>query len=85
MAAGKPVIASGVGGVPHLVRDGVNGFLVPYGDPRLLARRMVDLLRDANLRARMGRASREDAERRFSIDGAARSSLAIYREILSGR
>jgi glycosyltransferase involved in cell wall biosynthesis len=84
MAAGKPVIASGVGGVPHLVRDGVNGFLVPYGDPRLLARRMVDLLRDANLRARMGKASREDAERRFSIDGAARTSLAIYREILAG-
>jgi glycosyltransferase involved in cell wall biosynthesis len=83
MAAGKPVIGSTVGGIPHLVRDGANGFLVPYGDAALLADRMLRLLRVACLRRSMGEKGREEALRRFSIDEVARATASVYREVLA--
>ena len=54
MTAGVPVIASDVGGIPSLIRDGENGFLVPNGDPAGLEARMRDLLTDTALRERLG-------------------------------
>ena len=56
MAAGLPVIGSDIGGTPHLVRDGENGFLFSAGDSAALARRLRQLLADAELRRRMGEA-----------------------------
>jgi len=56
MAAALPLIGSDVGGIPVLVRDGVNGFLVPPGDHELLSTRLRQLLGDAALRRRMGEA-----------------------------
>jgi D-inositol-3-phosphate glycosyltransferase len=55
MACGSPVIASRVGGLPTTVRDGVTGFLVPDGDPVVLADRIGRLLADEGLRWRLGR------------------------------
>ncbi len=54
MAAGVPVIASDVGGIPHLVRDGENGFLIPSGDAKALAAKLRIMLGDEQLRKRMG-------------------------------
>jgi len=85
MAAGRPVIGSDAGGIPHLVREGENGFIVPYGDPKLLARRMVELLTGDTLRERFGKRSREEAEKRFSIGAIGRNHLNVYEEILGRR
>lgn len=63
MAAGKAVVATMVGGVPELVADNVNGLLVPPGDATALSRAMLKLLKDARLRARLGRAARARARR----------------------
>lgn len=54
MATGTPVIASGVGGLAHLVQDGQTGFHVPPRDPQALAARMGDLLSNNDLRQRLG-------------------------------
>jgi glycosyltransferase involved in cell wall biosynthesis len=54
MAAALPVIASDVGGIPSLVHDGENGYLIPIGDHHALALRLRQLLSDAPLRRRMG-------------------------------
>jgi D-inositol-3-phosphate glycosyltransferase len=54
MASGTPVIASEVGGLGYLVRDGETGFLVPVRDPQTLAERIASLLSDTSLRQRMG-------------------------------
>jgi glycosyltransferase involved in cell wall biosynthesis len=61
MAAGLPVVASAVGGLPELVRPGVSAELCPPGDHRALAEHLVRLLRSPELRERMGAAAREDA------------------------
>lgn len=58
MAAGKPVIATGVGGVADVVTDGETGLLVPPGDPRRLAEAMTRLALDPEVRRRMGEAGR---------------------------
>jgi glycosyltransferase involved in cell wall biosynthesis len=56
MAAAVPVVGSDVGGIPVLVRDGENGFLIPVGDTRALTTRLRELLQDPGLRSRMGEA-----------------------------
>jgi glycosyltransferase involved in cell wall biosynthesis len=56
MAAAIPVVASDVGGIPTLVHDGENGYLIPIGDHRALGVRLRQLLSDAPLRRRMGEA-----------------------------
>ncbi len=57
LAVGTPVIASAVGGVPEVVRDGENGLLVPAGDPEALAGAIQRLLGDDELRARLAAAA----------------------------
>jgi glycosyltransferase involved in cell wall biosynthesis len=61
MAAGRPVVASAVGGIPDLVLDGTTGILVPPGDVSALRASILRLLSEPELRARMGRAARQRA------------------------
>jgi glycosyltransferase involved in cell wall biosynthesis len=54
MAAGLPVVATPVGGIPDLIQNGVNGFLVPPRAPRDLAKALADLCADPGLRLEFG-------------------------------
>jgi glycosyltransferase involved in cell wall biosynthesis len=85
MAAGKPVVATTVGGVPELVEDGVTGFLVPPRDPKVLAQGILRLAKDADLRQRMGKAAQERALERFDISRTAREYEALYLKLLKER
>ena len=62
MAAGKPIVATDVGGVADAVQNEKTGFLVPVGDVEAFAAALVRLASDAELAARMGRAGREAYE-----------------------
>ena len=66
MAAGVPVVASDVDGIPSLVRDGENGFLVPVNDVDALSGRLRQLLSDSTLREKMGATGYEMAHTEFS-------------------
>ena len=81
MAAGKPVVATNVGGVPDLVRDGIEGFLVPPRDPTALADAVARLLRDRPLRDRLGRQARDRQQEHFSIDATIARVEALYLEL----
>lgn len=59
MSVGTPVIASAVGGIPEIIRDGVDGFLVPPDDPEALAEKIKLLLADPALREQMGKNARQ--------------------------
>jgi glycosyltransferase involved in cell wall biosynthesis len=81
MAAQKPVIATNVGGIPEFVLDQETGILVPPSDPGALAREMITLLQNAELRARLGAAGRLWVQR-FSAQEIARRYQNLYWELL---
>jgi glycosyltransferase involved in cell wall biosynthesis len=85
MAAGKAIVATRVGGVPDLLRDGETGSLVPPGDRRALAVALAALLADPARRSAMGAAARADARGRFGAERAAAELEAFYRGLLDGR
>lgn len=70
-AAGVAIVATAVGGTPEAVADGVNGILVPPGEPSSLASAVVALLRDPTLRARFGVAGRARMRDRFTFQAQA--------------
>jgi glycosyltransferase involved in cell wall biosynthesis len=78
-AAGRPVVAYSVGGLPEVVTDGVDGTLVKLGDQDAFAAAVVTLLRESGLRQRYGEAGRANAER-FSLERHVAALLQIYRE-----
>jgi glycosyltransferase involved in cell wall biosynthesis len=79
MAAGVPVVASSVGGLPEVVESGKTGFLVTDDDFATPVRRLLD---DPDLAAEMGRAGRERAQREFSVEGMVEKTVRVYREVL---
>jgi glycosyltransferase involved in cell wall biosynthesis len=81
MAVGVPVVATAVGGVPELVRDGETGRLVPVGDPVALAGAMAELLGDAPRRARLAQNARAVAEA-HSVAHVAGLVEALYAEVV---
>ena len=85
MAAGLPCVATDVGGNPEVVADGATGLLVPAEDPEALADALLRLLRDANLRTRLGEAGRARVLSRFSVDAMAARVMAGYETALLGR
>ena len=83
MAWGRPVVASAVGGLPDAVEDDVTGLLVPPRDVAALRAALERLLGDAELRARLGAAGREKAQRELSFQAATDALLAVYEEALA--
>ena len=80
MGLGKPVVVTDSGGPGEIVRDGETGYLVPPADPRALADRAVELLRNRGLADRIGQAARADVRQRFSLEQNIRSYEQLYRE-----
>jgi glycosyltransferase involved in cell wall biosynthesis len=83
LAAGRPVVATRVGGVPDVVRDGEDGFLVDAGDTDELADRLEQLARDPALRERMGKQGRERVLPRYAVDRLVQDVDELYRSLLS--
>lgn len=81
-AVGRPIITTQSIGCKDTVDDGVNGFLIPSRDVDALADKLHLLIDDAELRLKMGAASRKKAERDFSLDVVIEKHLKIYQELL---
>jgi glycosyltransferase involved in cell wall biosynthesis len=82
MAHGRPVVATGVGGLRDLVVDGETGLVVPPRDPAALRGALERLLADPPLRRSLGAAGRRRAQERFSWDVVTDATLAAYRMAL---
>jgi glycosyltransferase involved in cell wall biosynthesis len=85
MAAGLPVVATRVGGIPEIVDDGRTGLLVPAGDPASLADRLMRTLADAPLRARLGAAARQHITDNFSFERMTAAFESLYLDELERR
>ena len=79
MAAGRPIVATRVGGVPDVVLDGTTGLLVSPADPAQLAASIQSLLEDRDLRERFARAGQERARELFFVDRVMNQVDELYR------
>lgn len=82
MAAGRPVVATNVGGNQNAVKEGLTGLLVPPRDPLRLAAAIEELLENPELRRTMGSAARERAAKEFSAAAVVRSLESLYYSML---
>ena len=80
MACGVPVVATRLAGVPEMICDGSEGFLVAPRDPPALAQAMAKLLRDSSLARAMGEKGRATAEKKFSIENTTRMLKRLFVE-----
>ena len=85
LAGGRPVVATRVGGVPDVVRDGVDGFLVKPGDVDAMAERLAILAADSDLRRRMGEAGSASVRERYAVDRLLDDMDHLYRRLLAGK
>lgn len=81
-AVGKPVVAFKTCALPEVVQDEATGLLVPPGDSTALARAIIRLLRNSELRTEMGQKGRRRAEQMFSWEETARRTQRVYEEAL---
>lgn len=81
MACGKPVVAFDVGGHSDLIKNGVNGYLIPFGNTDAFADAVGHLLGDQVLRTRMGLEGRCIAERKFQLKDVADKWIKLLKEV----
>jgi L-malate glycosyltransferase len=81
-ASGLPVIASNVGGIPEVVKDGETGILVKPGDPGGLAEAIMKLASDVELRKRMGEAGREMVGRKYRWQASVDQMVQLYERLM---
>ena len=82
MACGTPVVASHVGGLAFLVQDGVTGYTVPVDEPQALADRLITLLQNQDLRARMGSQAASFAKQ-YGWENISARILQLYEEVIA--
>jgi glycosyltransferase involved in cell wall biosynthesis len=82
LAAGKPVVATAVGGTPDLLAEGAHGTLVPAGDPDALARAIADVLADPAAAAARARTGQRHVLATYSSERLVRDIDSLYRELL---
>jgi len=85
MAAGRPTVASPVGGVPEMIEDGVTGFLVDPDDSETLADRLIRLMDEPGMARRIGSAARETARERYDRHKVADRILQICSSLVTHR
>jgi glycosyltransferase involved in cell wall biosynthesis len=82
MAAGKPVVATAVGGAPEVIIEGETGYIVPPDDERAMADRIISLLNDPKRASAMGLKGRAIVEQKFSCDAQLKRTEALYEQLL---
>jgi glycosyltransferase involved in cell wall biosynthesis len=80
-AAGCPVVATRVGGIPEIAEDGINALLVPAEDPAAIARRVLEIIESPDRAATLSRAARQKAGE-CSVPAAAARVAALYRSLV---
>lgn len=83
MAAGRPCVASDIGGLSEIITDGIDGLLVPACDPGALAKAVKRLLEDPVLRERIASAGRERALKDFNIEKCVSGTVEVYEKAVS--
>jgi len=82
MASGRPMIVTNAGGMPEIIQNGVNGYVIPMKGYEELAAHVVHLFNDDDLRERLGTTGRKMIETRFKSEDVAEATLNLYRRFV---
>ena len=85
MAAGKPVVATNVGGSKEMVKDGITGYLVSPSDSRSMATAIMDLLRNPEKAVAMGEMGRKEVQEKFTVEAMVKKYEELYFSLLKDR
>jgi glycosyltransferase involved in cell wall biosynthesis len=80
LASARPMIVTETGGMPEIIKDGINGFIVPVKDFESLASRIVQLLANKELRERLGYTGRQMVEQQYTKEIVAENTVRLYRK-----
>jgi glycosyltransferase involved in cell wall biosynthesis len=83
-ASGVPIVASAAGGMPEVVKDGFNGYLVPPGDAEAIACAVLRLLEAPEQAKTLGRQGRTLVQAEFSLSAMVQGNLQVYRGLVQG-
>ena len=82
MACSRPMIVTKTGGMPEIISDGVNGFVIPIKDSEELASRIIQVMADKDLRTRLGETGRKMVETSYRKKDVAQATLDLYKKYL---
>ena len=82
MATANPIIVTNAGGMPEIIKDGINGFVIPVRDFEVLASRITQLLEDKRLSQRLGYTGRQMVEAQYTKKEVTRQTLNVYRKAI---
>ncbi len=80
LSSGKPMVVTEAGGMPEIIKDGINGFVIPVKDFESLASRVTQLLSEKDVRERLGITGRHMVEQHYTKEIIAKNTLSIYRK-----
>jgi glycosyltransferase involved in cell wall biosynthesis len=83
MASSVPVVATGVGGIPEVIQDGVSGHLIYSREPEQFAQQVIGLLSNDSLRTEMGERARRVFESRFTVGQMVSEYTDLYERLLA--
>jgi len=82
MAMAKPMIVTNMGGMPEIIKHGINGFVVPVRDFEAMAAKICQLLEDVKLRERFGYTGRQMVESQYTKEKVTQETLGVYEKVL---
>jgi hypothetical protein len=82
LATARPMIVTNCGGMPEIIRDGINGYVVAPKDFEALASRVIQLLANEKLRRRLGYTGRENVEAHFKKEDVTNNTINVYKKAL---
>lgn len=85
LASAKPMIVTNSGGMPEIIQDGINGYIVPVKDYEAIATKIITLLDDEGLKERIGSTGRKFAELRFTKGIMAENNIKIYKQVVGAK
>lgn len=84
LASERPMIVTNCGGMPEIIRDGIDGFIIAPRDFEALASRVIQILSDDRLRQRLGYTGRQIVEAHYKKEDVTKSTINVYRRVLGG-
>jgi len=83
MASAKPIIVTNMGGMPEVIQDSINGFIVPVRDFELIATKIMTLLGDDKLKNRLGYTGRQMVDSQYTKERVTKDTLSVYSKVLN--